>query len=63
MTKYKCGHETIVVIMNNSNFSLSDYFTWAETVGYDGDKTLCYDCYQKKGIIKPRQEVGCGGGL
>ena len=48
MTKYKCGHEIGLVIIDGNILSMSGYFEWKETVGLDGTRELCWDCYNKK---------------
>jgi hypothetical protein len=45
MTKYACGHETEIIIIDNNPLSLSATLEWANTVGRDGDKTLCWMCW------------------
>lgn len=47
MTKYQCGHETDIIIIAESALSLTAYIEWAQTVGRDGDKTLCWACWIK----------------
>ena len=48
MTKYKCGHKSDIIIMNESIMALSSYLTWKDISGFDGDKTQCFDCYLKE---------------
>ena len=48
MAFYKCGHERGLVIMDSNPLSLIEYFNWKDEFGYDGDKSLCWDCYCKK---------------
>ena len=48
MTKYKCGHEIKLVIIDDNIVSMVGYFEWKETVGFEGTKELCWDCYNKK---------------
>ena len=50
MTKYiECGCETNgVIIMEESIFGMFHYFQWAESVGVFGDRTICFDCWNKK---------------
>ncbi len=45
MTKYECGHETELLILDSNALSISAYLTWVETVGRDGDKSICFDCW------------------
>lgn len=54
MTEYKCGHEIDCVIMNNSILGLSEWIEWKNTVGFDGDKSQCWDCYCKSQEKKER---------
>lgn len=46
--KYKCGHEFSIITLDDNIMSLSAYFDWSKTVGYKGDKSLCWECYCKK---------------
>lgn len=46
MTKYKCGHKTNgVIILDDNIISMSVYLEWVDTVGLNGDKSQCFDCY------------------
>ena len=47
MTKYQCGHETDIILILSEPLSLLAYIEWAQTVGRDGDKTLCWACWCK----------------
>jgi len=47
--KYKCGHEGEPVILDDNEISMSAYFIWKDSVGYDGDKSMCWGCYCKYG--------------
>ena len=44
---YKCGHESGTIILDDSPLSMTIYFDWKDTFGFDGDKSLCFDCYCK----------------
>ena len=55
MTKYKCGHKCDTIIMNSNVLSLSNYFSWKDTDGFDGDKSQCYDCYCDE-MVKQKEE-------
>jgi len=57
MTKYKCGHESIMILINGSDIlEMSTYLAWKETTGYDGDLSECFDCHIKR-IDKEMQKV------
>lgn len=43
--KYKCGHESNGVFLNNEIMGLVAYFEWRETVGVDGDMSQCFGCF------------------
>ena len=47
MTKYKCGHKSDTILMENTIIGMSEYLVWKDSVGFDGDKSLCFDCYLK----------------
>jgi len=43
---YGCGHTLKGVIITDSNIlTISAYLTWKDTVGFDGDKSMCFNCY------------------
>ena len=47
--KYKCGHESDgIIILDNNELSLSAYFDWSDTVGLNGTKEQCWECYNGK---------------
>jgi len=48
MTKYKCGHETDIIVLDSNLLSLAAYFEWLESVGEDGTRELCFECFNKK---------------
>jgi hypothetical protein len=48
MTFYKCGHKEDTVIMNTTLLSLAAYFTWKDTTGFEGDRSLCFNCWIKE---------------
>jgi len=48
MTKYKCGHESESIVMDNNIMSLSAYIEWVVTVGWNGDSSKCFDCWCKE---------------
>jgi len=43
--KYNCGHEGETKVIAGSPISTSIYLTWMETYGFQGDKSMCFDCY------------------
>ena len=45
---YKCGHSSSVIIMNESIIGISAWLCWKDSVGFDGDKSQCWDCYNKE---------------
>ena len=45
MTKYKCGHESDVIILDSNLMSLSAWMEWNETVGLNGTKEKCWECF------------------
>lgn len=49
---YKCGHNRGIVIMDGGPMSISRYLTWKETVGFEGNKSQCWNCYNKKELKK-----------
>jgi hypothetical protein len=47
-TKYGCGHESGPVILDDNPLSIAAYEEWRETVGFDGDKSECFNCFCKE---------------
>ena len=47
MTKYLCGHEQELVILDDNVLSIAAYLEWKDTVGIDGGKLQCWECYCK----------------
>jgi hypothetical protein len=48
MTLYKCGHTRDIIILDGNIISYSAYLDWAESVGINGTKELCWDCWNEK---------------
>lgn len=49
MVKYNCGHETDgVIILDNSILSITAWLEWSETLGINGDKSQCWECFCKE---------------
>ena len=51
MTDYKCGHNYGPIIANGNALVISAYLEWKDSVGFDGDKSQCWDCWCKE-ILK-----------
>lgn len=48
--KYKCGHNSDgIIILDSNELSIAGYLVWLDSVGLQGSKELCFDCYCKKG--------------
>ena len=45
MTKYKCGHESEIIILDDNILSITAWMDWKDTVGLQGDKPQCWECY------------------
>jgi len=48
MTKYKCGHKSSIIIMDSNLLNMSAWMDWKESVGFDGDKSMCWECWCRK---------------
>ncbi len=55
MTKYKCGHNPDLTIMESGALAISTWLTWKDDVGFDGDKSECFECYCKRTAIPQKQ--------
>ena len=56
MTLYKCHHIQDTVFLDDNIISYLGYLDWAESVGIDGTKELCWDCWNKKNCKIDSQE-------
>ncbi len=59
-TEYKCGHKGKPVFLDDNELSMVGYFEWKESVGFEGDKSKCWDCWCKeenKAVPKTMHEV------
>ena len=45
MTEYECGHECIAVFLVNDPLAFAAYLQWKDSVGWNGTKEKCFDCY------------------
>jgi hypothetical protein len=48
MSFYKCGHDRGIVILDDDPLCFLAYLEWKDSTGYDGDKTLCWECWCEK---------------
>lgn len=49
MTNYKCGCKTDgVIILNDNILSMTAYLQWADSVGVNGSKEQCWECWNKE---------------
>ena len=49
MVKYKCGHETDgVIILDANELSTLGYLEWVDSVGMNGTREMCFDCWCSK---------------
>jgi len=45
--KYKCGHKGKIVILDDNLLSISAWLEWKDSVGFNGDRSQCFDCFIK----------------
>ena len=50
MTNYNCGHTSKEIIMKNTYRGLELWKQWFETVGANGTKEQCFDCYLSNAV-------------
>ena len=48
MIRYKCGHSSEFTVMDSNRLALSAWLTWKDTVGFNGDKSQCWECWCKE---------------
>lgn len=53
--KYGCGHESGgAIILDDNEMSMIAYLDWVDTVGMNGMKLTCWDCYCTLSKAKPK---------
>jgi hypothetical protein len=59
MTLYKCNHNQETIILDDNIISHLAYLDWAESVGINGTKELCWNCWNEKNcnIIDSQQKT------
>jgi len=45
---YLCGHEGDTIILDNNILSITAYFEWVETNGWQGNNTKCWGCWTEE---------------
>ena len=43
--KYACGHESEMKVLDCNPLSLAAYLRWSESVGREGSRLECWDCF------------------
>jgi len=43
--EYSCGHEGKPIILDDNELSISAFFEWNKTVGREGNKLQCWECW------------------
>jgi hypothetical protein len=61
MVKYSCGHESNgMIVIDDNLLSMTAYLEWSETVGINGDKSKCWECFcntdELKELLKKKVE-------
>jgi len=60
--KYKCGHTSKGIILDDNELSSLAYMCWKDTVGVDGDMSMCFSCYCTKKedkILESKEQKIC----
>ena len=42
---YDCGHEGKPIFLDDNELSISGFLDWNESVGREGDRTKCWECW------------------
>ena len=42
---YACGHESEMKVLDCNPVSLAAYLRWSESVGREGSRLECWDCF------------------
>ena len=58
MTDYKCGHSQDLLILDSGPLSICAYLEWVETVGREGTKEQCFECWSnnRKSTVSQEQK-------
>lgn len=46
--EYKCGHKPNTIILDCNELSITAWYEWKDSVGFDGDKSQCWECWCKE---------------
>lgn len=46
--EYKCGHKPSTIILDCNELSMFAWYEWKDSVGWEGDKSQCWECWCKK---------------
>ena len=57
MTKYECGHESEMLVLDDSPSMFSAYLQWSEDIETYGDKLMCFNCWYNSFISKEEAEA------
>lgn len=49
---YDCGHKGKPIILDDNELSITAFFEWCESVGWKGDKSMCWECWCKGDLGK-----------
>ena len=55
MTDYKCGHSHDIIVTDCNPLTILAYLEWKDTVGLDGDRSLCWGCFTKTEVTEKRK--------
>ena len=50
MTKYQCGHESEILVLDGTPTMVSAYQRWSKSVGLYGDQSMCFRCWYEKNV-------------
>ena len=45
MSEYACGHDGKPIVMSGDALSIAAWLEWKDSVGFDGDKSMCFTCW------------------
>lgn len=47
--QYECGHNPDeIIFLDGDRFTLEIWFAWKNSVGWAGNKSMCFECFVKK---------------
>lgn len=56
---YACGHKGKPIFLDDNALSITAFYDWCESTGWQGDRSQCWECYceeSKNKLISQKKE-------